>query len=110
MFTAEVVDAATAEHDRAERRCRLLASTDAKLTHSFAEAGREVCSRLLPVRRRRDCPRAIKKPNRWPVLRTRVRGDTVQHGRWAHNPTAKQKSSRRAGRPALKATQALPPH
>ncbi|WP_329274475.1 transposase [Streptomyces sp. NBC_00691] len=86
-----------------------LGATTAKLTRSFAEAGREARSRLLPTRRNRDCPRAIKKPNRWPVLRTRVRRDTVQPGRWAHNPTSKAKSSRRAGRPALKETQAVSP-
>ncbi|MFF6774548.1 transposase [Streptomyces sp. NPDC012637] len=82
-----------------------LGATTAKLTRSFTEAGREARSRLLPARRRRDCPRAIKKPNRWPVLRTRARRDTVQPGRWAHNPTAKQKSSRRAGRPVLRGKQ-----
>lgn len=49
-----------------------LGATTAKLTRSFTEAGREARSRLLPTRRNRDCPRAIKKPNRWPVLRTRA--------------------------------------
>ncbi|MFC8505761.1 IS4 family transposase [Streptomyces sp. NPDC057411] len=86
-----------------------LGATTAKLTRSFTEARREARSRLLPTRRNRDCPRAIKKPNRWPVLRTRARRDTVQPGRWAHNPTSKAKSSRRAGRPALKGTQAVSP-
>ncbi|MGW6984520.1 transposase [Streptomyces sp. NPDC054932] len=87
---------------------RLGASTT-RLTRSCTEAGHEARSRLLPARRSRDCPRAIKKPNRWPVLRTRAGRDTVQPGRWAHNPTAKQKSSRRAGRPALKESQAVSP-
>ncbi|WTO41190.1 transposase [Streptomyces achromogenes] len=78
-----------------------LGATATKLTRSFTEAGREGGVRLLPVRRNRDCPRAIKNPNRWPVLRTRARRGTVQPGRWAHNPTSKPKSTRRAGRPAL---------
>ncbi|WP_143661123.1 IS4 family transposase [Streptomyces sp. M41(2017)] len=86
-----------------------LGATTAKLARSLTEAGREARSRLLPARRNRDCPRAIKKPNRWPVLRTRARRGTVQPGRWAHNPTSKAKSSRRAGRPALKGTQAVSP-
>ncbi|MFF8670045.1 transposase domain-containing protein [Streptomyces sp. NPDC015242] len=80
-----------------------LGSTATKLTHSFTEAGREARARLRPARRNSDCPRAIKKPNRWPVLRTRARRGTVQPGRWAHNPTSKPKSTRRAGRPALSA-------
>lgn len=84
-----------------------LGATTAKLARSLTEAGWEARSRLLPVRRKRDCPRAIKKPNRWPVLRTRARRGTVQPGRWAHNPTSKAKSSRRAGRPALRGTQAV---
>ncbi|MFE4425118.1 hypothetical protein ACFRMR_45610, partial [Streptomyces sp. NPDC056817] len=79
-----------------------LGATTAKLARSFTEAGREARARLLPPRRNRDCPRAIKKPNRWPVLRTRTNRGTVQLGRWAHNPTAKPKSTRRAGRPALR--------
>ncbi|MEV5084621.1 hypothetical protein AB0K74_39600, partial [Streptomyces sp. NPDC056159] len=86
-----------------------LGASTTMLTRSYTEAGREARSRILPARRSRDCPRAIKKPNRWPVLRTRARRDTVQPGRWAHNPTAKQKSSRRAGRPALKESQAVSP-
>lgn len=86
-----------------------LGATTAKLARSLTEAGWEARSRLLPVRRNRDCPRAIKKPNRWPVLRTRARGGTVQPGRWAHNPTSKAKSSRRAGRPALKGRLAASP-
>ncbi|GHK01619.1 hypothetical protein SY2F82_34160 [Streptomyces sp. Y2F8-2] len=84
-----------------------LGATTAKLTRSFAEAGWEARSRLRPTRRSRDCPRAIKRPNRWPVLRTRARRNTVQPGRWAHNPTAKPKSTHRAGRPALKGAQDL---
>ncbi|BCL20628.1 transposase domain-containing protein [Streptomyces tuirus] len=83
-----------------------LGATATKLTRSFAEAGREARARLLPARRGRDCPRAVKKPNRWPVLRTRARRGTVQPGRWAHNQTSKPKSNRRAGRPVLKGVQA----
>ncbi|MFG2434554.1 transposase [Streptomyces sp. NPDC048508] len=86
-----------------------LGATATKLTRSFAAAGREAVARLLPARRNRDCPRAIKRPNRWPVLRTRARRGTVQPGRWSHNPTSKPKSTRRAGRPMLKGTQAIPP-
>ncbi|MFJ9158016.1 IS4 family transposase [Streptomyces griseoviridis] len=81
-----------------------LGATATKLARSFAEAGREARARLLPARRSRDCPRAIKKPNRWPVLRTRARRGTVQPGRWAHNQTSKPRSTRRAGRPAIKGT------
>ncbi|MEU1371097.1 transposase [Streptomyces sp. NPDC005803] len=84
-------------------------ATAPKLTRSYAEARQKARSRLLPDRRSRDCPRAIKKPNRWPVLRTRARRNTVQPGRWAHNPTAKPKSTRRAGRPAKQNASALPP-
>ncbi|MFD8971486.1 transposase domain-containing protein [Streptomyces sp. NPDC059593] len=86
-----------------------LGATATKLTRSFAEAGREARARLLPARRGRECPRAIKKPNRWPVLRTRARRDTVQPGRWAHNQTTKPKSNRRAGRPVLRGTRASSP-
>ncbi|WP_285802114.1 IS4 family transposase [Streptomyces sp. RKAG290] len=86
-----------------------LGATTAKLARSFTEARREARARLLPARRNRDCPRAIKKPNRWPVLRTRARRGSVQPGRWAHNPTSKPKSTRRAGRPALKGKQTPPP-
>ncbi|MET7511447.1 transposase [Streptomyces albidoflavus] len=83
-----------------------LGATATKLTRSFAEARREARARLLPARRGRDCPRAIKKPNRWPILRPRARRGTVQPGRWAHNQSSKPKSNRRAGRPVLKGTQA----
>ncbi|MEU6059226.1 transposase [Streptomyces sp. NPDC047097] len=86
-----------------------LGATTAKIALSFTEAGREARSRLLPARRNRDCPRAIKKPNRWPVLRTRARRDTVQPGRWARNQTTKPKNNLRAGRPVLKDKQALAP-
>ncbi|MEU1892219.1 transposase [Streptomyces pristinaespiralis] len=41
-----------------------LGATTAKLARSLTEAGWEARSRLLPVRRNRDCPRAIKKPSR----------------------------------------------
>ncbi|WP_435972011.1 transposase [Streptomyces sp. Qhu_M48] len=86
-----------------------LGETSAKLARFFTEARREARARLLPARRDRDCPRAIKKANRWPVLRTRARRGTVQPGRGAHNPTSKPKSTRRAGRPALKGTRTPPP-
>lgn len=46
-------------------RCSIpsqLGATATKLARSFAEAGREARARLLPARRSRDCPRAIKKP------------------------------------------------
>ncbi|MFE7706394.1 IS4 family transposase [Streptomyces sp. NPDC057486] len=83
-----------------------LGGNKAKLTRSLAEGGQEARSRLLPARRNRNCPRAIKKPNRWPVLRTRAGRDVVEPGRWVLNQTKKQKISRRAGRPALKSGQA----
>ncbi|MFE1891735.1 transposase [Streptomyces microflavus] len=86
-----------------------LGATATKLTRSLTEAMEEARSRLLPSRRNRNCPRAVKKPNRWPVLRTRARRDSVQPGRWAHNPTSKPKSTRRAGRPALRKTQTPSP-
>lgn len=86
-----------------------LGATATKLTRSFTEARQEARVRLLPTRCNRDCPRAIKKPNRWPVLRTRARRGTVQPGRWAHNPTSKPKSTRRAGRPAQQNASTLPP-
>ncbi|MFF0428592.1 IS4 family transposase [Streptomyces sp. NPDC004520] len=86
-----------------------LGATAPKLTRSFTEAGREARARLLSARRGRECPRAIKKPNRWPVLRARARRDTVQPGRWAHNQTTKPKSNRRAGRPVLRGTRTSPP-
>jgi hypothetical protein len=80
-----------------------LGATTAKLTRSLAEAGQEARSRLLPARRRnRNCPRASKKPNRWPVQRTRAKRGTVEPGRWILNQTKKAKSNRRAGRPVLK--------
>ncbi|MBT2390721.1 IS4 family transposase [Streptomyces sp. ISL-1] len=79
-----------------------LAATTPKLTRSFIEAGQEARSRLLPARRNRNCPRAVKKPNRWPVLRTRAKRGAVEPGRWVLNQTKKTKSSRRAGRPVLK--------
>jgi hypothetical protein len=84
-----------------------LGATAPKLVRSYTEAAQEARSRLLANRCSRDAPRAIKKPNRWPVLRTRASRNTVQPGRWAHNPTSKPKSTRRAGRPAQKNAQAL---
>lgn len=86
-----------------------LGANTAKLTRSLTEAGQEARSRLLPVRRNRNCPRAIKKPNRWPVPRTRAKRDAVEPGRWALNQTTKAKTNRRAGRPMLRETRGLPP-
>ncbi|MEU1369883.1 transposase [Streptomyces sp. NPDC005803] len=86
-----------------------LGANTAKLTRSLTEAGQEARSRLLPARRNRNCPRAIKKPNRWPVLRTRAKRDAVEPGRWALNQTTKAKTNRRAGRPMLRETRGLPP-
>ncbi|MFE9250719.1 transposase [Streptomyces sp. NPDC007088] len=60
-----------------------LGATIAKLTHSLPEAGQEARSRLLPPRRNRNCPRAIKKPNRWPVHRIRAKRGMVEPGRWS---------------------------
>ncbi|MFD4240942.1 IS4 family transposase [Streptomyces sp. NPDC058525] len=79
-----------------------LGATTAKLTRSLTEAEQEARSRLLPARRSRNCPRAVKKPNRWPVLRTRAKRGAVEPGRWVLSQTKKTKSSRRAGRPVLK--------
>ncbi|MGW6395770.1 IS4 family transposase [Streptomyces sp. NPDC055103] len=79
-----------------------LGATTARLARSLVEAGQEARSRLLPARRNRNCPRAIKKPNRWPVLRTRAKRGSVEPGRWVLNQTKKAKSNRRAGRPVLK--------
>ncbi|MFG2489111.1 hypothetical protein ACGFSI_41030 [Streptomyces virginiae] len=98
----------TPEGVRQELRA-YLGATATKLTRSFTEARREARARLLPARRNRDCPRAIKKPNRWPVLRTRAGRGAVQPGRWSHNPTSKPKSTRQAGRPVLRGTRALSP-
>lgn len=86
-----------------------LGANTAKLTRSLTEAGQEARSRLLAARRNRKCPRAIKKPNRWPVLRTRAKRDAVKPGRWALNQTTKAKTNRRAGRPMLRETRGLPP-
>ncbi|MET8114681.1 transposase [Streptomyces prasinus] len=79
-----------------------LGATTAGLARSLTEAGQEARSRLLPIRRKRTSPRAIKKLDRWPVLRTRAKRGAVEPGRWALNQTKKAKSNRRAGRPVLK--------
>lgn len=42
-------------------------------------------------------PRAIKNPNRWPVLRTRAKRGAVEPGRWVLNRTKGAKTNRRAG-------------
>ncbi|WTJ17069.1 transposase (plasmid) [Streptomyces sp. NBC_00715] len=70
-----------------------------KLTSAWRDATQEARSRLLPPRSRRDRPRAIKKPMRWPILRTRSGRSKVEAGRWAHNQTSKVKKHRGAGRP-----------
>ncbi len=70
-----------------------------KLTSAWTEAAQEARSRLLPPRSGRDWPRAVKKPMRWPILRTRSGRSKVEPGRWAHNQTAKVKKHRGAGRP-----------
>ncbi|MFF8028603.1 transposase [Streptomyces sp. NPDC007896] len=73
----------------------------AKLTRSLTDAGQEGHSRLQSAPCNRKCPRAIKKPNRWPVLRSRAGLDTVEPGRWTLNQTKKTNSGRRTGRPVL---------
>ncbi|MGI5484867.1 transposase [Streptomyces lavendofoliae] len=70
-----------------------------KLTSAWTEAVEEARSRLLPPRSGRDWPRAIKKPLRWPILRTRSGRSKVEPGRWAHNQTKKVKKHRGVGRP-----------
>lgn len=90
-----------------------VATTGTKLTHALGEALHEARSRLLPPRTGRRHHRAIKKPSRWPVLRTRAGHRQVAPGRWAHNQTVKSKPRRDAGRaftgtPRLAQTQ-LPP-
>ncbi|CAM5311543.1 hypothetical protein SABIM44S_00181 [Streptomyces abikoensis] len=82
------------------------AATPSRLNQTWSEAALEARSRLLPPRLMRDCPRAIKKPIRWPVLRTRAGRDKVAPGRWVLRPTQKQKKYRGAGRPLLTSAQA----
>jgi hypothetical protein len=74
------------------------------LTNAWKGAIQEARSRLLPPRSgRRDWPRAIKKPMRWPILRTRSGRSKVAPGRWAHNQTTEQRKHRGAGRPVPRA-------
>ncbi|WP_405680570.1 hypothetical protein [Streptomyces sp. NBC_01238] len=73
------------------------------LTNAWKEAAQEARSRLLPPRSGRDRPRAIKKPMRWPILRTRSGRSKVEPGRWARNQTTKQRKHRGAGRPVPRA-------
>ncbi|GAA3885984.1 transposase [Streptomyces lannensis] len=61
------------------------------LTNAWKGAIQEARSCLLPPRSGRDWPRAIKKPMRWPILRTRSGRSKVAPGRWAHNQTTKQR-------------------
>ncbi|MGW0955847.1 IS110 family transposase [Streptomyces sp. NPDC002545] len=73
------------------------------LTNAWKEAGQEARSRPLPPRSGRGWPRAIKKPMRWPILRTRSGRSKVEPGRWAHNQTTKQRKHRGVGRPVPRA-------
>ncbi|MFJ4152698.1 transposase [Streptomyces galbus] len=75
------------------------AATTAKRTRALTEAAQEARSRLLPARRHRNCPRAIKKPNRWPVLRTRAGRNTVEPGRLILNQAKRPKSTRQVAPP-----------
>jgi hypothetical protein len=77
------------------------AATPTKLARTLAQAVREVRHRLLAPRTDRRCPRAIKKPSRWPVLHTRAGRDQVSPGRHANRPTGKIKPDRRAGKPLI---------
>ncbi|MGW7545939.1 IS4 family transposase [Streptomyces sp. NPDC054770] len=84
-------------------------ATRTKLTRAWSEAAQEARSRLLPPRAKRDCPRAIKKPLRWPILRSRAGRDKVSPGRWNHNQTTKPRKYRGAGRPFAEPEQTSPP-
>ncbi|WP_222720315.1 IS4 family transposase [Actinomadura sp. HBU206391] len=84
-------------------------ATPAKLTRALVQAVHEARHRLLAPRSGRRCPRAIKKPNRWPILRTRAGRDQVDPGRHANSPTAKVKPDRRAGRPFISGAHPTPP-
>ncbi|WP_241562427.1 hypothetical protein [Streptomyces hoynatensis] len=65
----------------------------------MTEAANNARRHLLAPRTGRTCPRAIKKPNRWPVLLTRAGRDKVERGQWAFNQTTRPKGDRLAGRP-----------
>ncbi|WP_158673886.1 IS4 family transposase [Streptomyces klenkii] len=80
-----------------------------KVMGAWAEAAIEARTRLLPPRSGRDWPRAIKKPSRWPILRTRSGRSKVEPGRWAANQTKKVKKYRGAGRPVPRAQPSSPP-
>lgn len=84
-------------------------ATRTKLTQAWSEAAQEARSRLLPPRAKRDCPRAIKKPLRWPILRTRAERDKASADRGNHNQTTKQRKYRGAGRPFAEPVQTSPP-
>lgn len=79
-----------------------------KLTSAWKEAAQEARARLLPPRSGRDWARAIKKPMRWPILRTRSGRSKVEPGRWAHNQSTKQRKHRGADRPVPQQS-TLPP-
>ncbi|MGW2859801.1 IS4 family transposase [Streptomyces sp. NPDC001205] len=81
-----------------------------KLTSAWTtEASQEARSRLLPLRSGRDWPRAIKKPLRWPTLRTRSGRSKVEPGRWVNSQTKKVKKHRGAGRPVPRDQPSSPP-
>ncbi|MFB7467295.1 IS4 family transposase [Streptomyces sp. NPDC056224] len=81
-----------------------LGITPEQLSQALADATHEARRRLLPQRKNRSYPRAIRKPSRWPVLRTRTGRDTVEPGRWIANQTKKKKADRGAGRALAKPT------
>ncbi|WP_131735877.1 IS4 family transposase [Actinomadura roseirufa] len=84
-----------------------LGATAAKLAEAVADTARQARRRLLPPRAGRQCPRAIKKPPRWPVLRIRASRGQADTGRWNWNPSNKHKPRRNAGK-AFKATAPSP--
>jgi hypothetical protein len=86
-----------------------LAATPTLLAQALADTIRQARRRLLPPRSGRQCPRAIRKPNRWPVLRTRAGRDRVAPGRHINSPTAKVKPDRRAGKPFISSEHTAPP-
>jgi hypothetical protein len=75
------------------------AATPTKLARAMAQAVREVRHRLLAPRTDRRCPRAIKKPNRWPVLHSRAGRDQVSPGRHANHPTTQPPNHQDQTRP-----------
>jgi Insertion element 4 transposase N-terminal/Transposase DDE domain len=84
-------------------------ATPAKLTQALTQGLAEARHRLLAPRSERRYPRAVKKPNRWPVHHSRGGHDRVPPGRHANNPTRKLKPDRRAGKPYIPDPPPLPP-